>query len=180
MKDNSSEAGSVQDPEARELSEEEILASKQRAEAARQKREEREAKLRQMMDDDDGDADVDMNEPSEEDVDAGAGVEVAEGVNLDVLKPGSQASNERIVDTSDGRRRGRRRVTKKRTTKDAEGYLVTKEEQVWESFSEDEPEPKRKIAVPPPAVKSEVAVKDTKGDGKKGQGNIMNFFGKKG
>lgn len=46
---------------------------------------------------------------------------------------------------------------------------VTREEATWESFSEDEPVPKKKPAV-------NVA----KGKGAKpGQGNIMSFFGKK-
>ncbi len=37
---------------------------------------------------------------------------------------------------------------KKKTTKDEDGYLVTKEEAVWESFSEDEPEPQKKASFP--------------------------------
>lgn len=54
----------------------------------------------------------------------------------------------------------------------AEVGLVTKEEPVWESFSEDEPEP-----APP---KKKPAVNVAKGKpGKAGQGNIMSFFGKK-
>lgn len=69
---------------------------------------------------------------------------------------------------------------KKKTTKDAEGYLVTKEEAVWESFSEDEEPPKQAR----PAVNAGAAIKKDKGggqqqQGKKGQGNIMSFFGKK-
>ncbi|KAF3483315.1 uncharacterized protein GIQ15_02639 [Arthroderma uncinatum] len=71
------------------------------------------------------------------------------------------------------RRRGRRQVTKKKVSKDAEGYLVTKEELVWESFSEDEPEPpKRKL---PPSSSAKFA----KGGIKSSQGSIMSFFGKK-
>ena len=69
---------------------------------------------------------------------------------------------------------------KKKTFKDAEGYFVTKEEPVWESFSESEHEPapkKSKPSAPAPATtKSAPAAK--KG-GKPGQGSIMNFFGKK-
>jgi hypothetical protein len=51
---------------------------------------------------------------------------------------------------------------------------VTKEEPVWESFSEDEapPPPKHKAAAPSTA-------KSKKSAAKAGQGNIMSFFGKK-
>ncbi len=52
---------------------------------------------------------------------------------------------------------------------------VTKEEPVWESFSEDEPEPK--------AAKTAAAVtssaKTKKAGTKQGQGSIMTFFSKK-
>jgi len=65
---------------------------------------------------------------------------------------------------------------KKKTFKDAEGYLVTKEEAAWESFSEEEPQPKKaKVAAPLAAV---AAGKGKKGS-KPGQGNIMSFFTKK-
>ncbi|KAJ9627986.1 hypothetical protein H2203_003205 [Taxawa tesnikishii (nom. ined.)] len=76
------------------------------------------------------------------------------------------------VTVSNGRRRGRRRVMKKKTVRDEEGYLVTKEEPAWESFSEEEPAPKKlKPAVAAPAAKGK------KGAGAKtGQGNIMSFF----
>ena len=77
-------------------------------------------------------------------------------------------------------------MLKKKTTKDAEGYLVTREEPVWESFSEDEPPPK-KAKLPP--VSASIAAKVKKSGaaaagggaaaGKVGQGNIMSFFAKK-
>jgi DNA polymerase delta subunit 3 len=95
---------------------------------------------------------------------------------------------EPTVTVQNGRRRGKRRVMKKKTVKDEEGYLgkhgltlssnrdssstVTKEEAVWESFSEDEPEPKRaKPAPKPAAAKGKPAAK-------KGQGSIASFFKK--
>jgi DNA polymerase delta subunit 3 len=56
-----------------------------------------------------------------------------------------------------------------------EWFTVTKEEPVWESFSEDEPvgvKPKANSAVPS-------MEKLKKGPGKAGQGSIMSFFGKK-
>ncbi len=52
---------------------------------------------------------------------------------------------------------------------------VTKEEPVWESFSEDEPAP-----LPKPKLHiSTGSTKAKKGAAKAGQGNIMSFFGKK-
>ena len=57
--------------------------------------------------------------------------------------------------------------------KDEEGYLVTREEPSWESFSEDEP------AAPPSKKKPAVNVPKGKPGAKPGQGNIMSFFGKK-
>lgn len=77
------------------------------------------------------------------------------------------------------RRRAKRRVMKKRTFKDTHGYIVTKEEPVWESFSEDEPErevkQQKKSTTTAPA-----AATGAKGAGTKtGQGSIMSFFGKK-
>jgi DNA polymerase delta subunit 3 len=50
---------------------------------------------------------------------------------------------------------------------------VTKEEAVWESFSEDEPESKRLKPAPKPA-----AAAKGKAAGKKGQGSIASFFKK--
>ncbi|EXJ84027.1 hypothetical protein A1O3_04694 [Capronia epimyces CBS 606.96] len=82
------------------------------------------------------------------------------------------------------RRRGRRKVMKKRTMKDEDGYLVTKEEAAWESFSEDEPEPVPKKEAPRSSLGSgKTQSNSQKGAGgkpgaKKG-GTIMSFFGKK-
>lgn len=72
------------------------------------------------------------------------------------------------------RKRGRRLVTKSVTSKDKRGYLVTTEEKVWESYSEDEEEEKK----PKKTFASAPAKKPVKG-GKK-EGNIMSFFQKKG
>lgn len=64
---------------------------------------------------------------------------------------------------------------KKITYKDEEGFLVTKEEPAWESFSEDEQAPISK-----PKSHSSTNLKSKKGvGGKPVQGNIMSFFGKK-
>ena len=96
--------------------------------------------------------------------------------------PAASAGNEAA--SAPKRRRGKRKVMKKRTTKDEDGYLVTKEEAVWESFSEDEPEPKPKPAPPPmkpaPAkAQSQPKAGGGKSAAKKAGGNIMSFFGKK-
>lgn len=52
-------------------------------------------------------------------------------------------------------------------------YVVTKEEPVWESFSEDEP------VAPRDMKPASSAGKGKKANVKAGQGNIMSFFGKK-
>lgn len=100
---------------------------------------------------------------------------------------GEKISTTTAAGTGDGRRRGKRKVMKKRTTKDEDGYLVTKEEAVWESYSEDEPEP-----APQPAKKEvprssfgtgkasqNASQKGSSGKAAPKKGNIMSFFGKK-
>ncbi|KAL2429649.1 hypothetical protein ABEF95_008673 [Exophiala dermatitidis] len=89
------------------------------------------------------------------------------------------------------RRRGKRKVMKKRTTKDEDGYLVTKEEAVWESFSEEEePEPIPAAKKPTPTPRSSLPTGSGKSQSQKGTGaagkpgpkkggTIMSFFGKK-
>ncbi|KUJ07035.1 uncharacterized protein LY89DRAFT_790120 [Mollisia scopiformis] len=126
---------------------------------SRKERKENEEKLRQMMEMDDEDEEEEIKE-----------IEEPEAVE-------KEASVEKEVPptVSGGRRRGRRRVMKKKTVKDEEGYLVTKEEPVWESFSEDEPAPMQK----PKAHAPVASTKGKKAAGKAGQGSIMSFFGKK-
>ena len=53
---------------------------------------------------------------------------------------------------------------------------MTKEEAAWESFSEDEPAPKKAKTMPAATANKPAAGK--KG-AKAGQGNIMSFFAKK-
>ncbi|KAL9639576.1 MAG: hypothetical protein Q9164_000853 [Protoblastenia rupestris] len=76
-----------------------------------------------------------------------------------------------------GRRRGRRKVMKKKTIKDDEGYLVTKEEPAWESFSEDDSATAKEKILFSSALSTGKSKKG--GGGRPGQGNIMSFFGKK-
>jgi DNA polymerase delta subunit 3 len=89
------------------------------------------------------------------------------------------------------RRRAKRKVMRKKTMKDEEGYLVTREEAAWESFSEDEPVPAKTKPKPPVASKAQSqsqshSQSQGKGGAKEkgkqkggGGGNIMSFFGKK-
>ncbi|KAB2573692.1 DNA polymerase subunit Cdc27 [Lasiodiplodia theobromae] len=138
---------------------------------ARAEREAREKKLRDMMDEDDDDAIM-------QDAPAAASEELEEPEKLDAdapapAKPEPEPEKKDEVTVSNGRRRGRRRVMKKKTYKDDEGYFVTKEEPVWESFSEDEPQPKK------PKPNPTTTTKPKKGGGKQGQGSIMSFFAKK-
>lgn len=119
----------------------------------------REAALRAMMEESDDETGQAPTKPEEAETESKAVAAVA-------------AENEPST-TEVPRRRGVRRVKVKKTIKDDEGYLITKEEFVDESFSEDEA-PARKPKVAIPTVSSTAKAKP-----KKGQGNIMSFFGKK-
>ncbi|KAJ5894694.1 hypothetical protein N7495_006385 [Penicillium taxi] len=136
-------------------------ADKDKDQASRESKREREDKLRKMMEDDEAD-DEEMPDADEE--------PEREPTPMEQLPPPKPVELKEEISVQGGRRRGRRQVMKKRTVKDEEGYLVTREEPSWESFSEDEPAPvKKKPAVNVPKAKG----------GKPGQGNIMSFFGKK-
>ncbi|KAI4738760.1 hypothetical protein E4T50_10776 [Aureobasidium sp. EXF-12298] len=129
---------------------------------------EREDELRRMMDmEDEPMADAPIQTPTAE------ASEAAEDEPDSKPETQTKQEPEETVTVTDGRRRGRRRVMKKKTVQDEEGYLVTREEAAWESFSEEEPAPKKaKVSVAPPAAKTKKAAP-------KGQGNIMSFFSKK-
>jgi DNA polymerase delta subunit 3 len=182
--------------------------SKKRSSDAKKERDDKAAKLRKMMDSDDEEPAV-PNVENASGVKAGAPIlvdsendeQMADG-NEEVAwsesdtekdrqkapaKDNSAKQEEESVKTEPKRRRGKRKVMKKKTMKDEDGYLVTKEEVVWESFSEDEAEPKKpKALFPSSSAKSSSQIKGTAGKsgGKpagsgKGGGGIMNFFGKK-
>ncbi|KAI9821703.1 MAG: hypothetical protein M1827_002284 [Pycnora praestabilis] len=151
-----------------------VLAPPNKAEVGdRVSKAEREDKLRKMMDDDDDDDDDD--EPME---DSPTAAEEDSQEFRGTENGGSQEvePSEPPVTVSGGRRRGKRRVMKKKTVKDEEGYLVTREEPVWESFSEDEPKPQKAKTS---ASTASSTAKAKKAGSKPGQGNIMSFFGKK-
>ena len=149
--------------------------SKEKAEAERKAKAERERTLKKMMEDDDEEEkksveeeDAEMQDPEEE-------------AKVQEQEDSSKEAAEAQVTATGGRRRGRRRVMKKKHFKDAEGYMVTKEEAVWESFSEDEEPPKPALKKPAVAPSSAKSTKETgkKSSGKPGQGNLMSFFSKK-
>ncbi|KAI0466008.1 DNA polymerase subunit Cdc27 [Xylaria cf. heliscus] len=149
--------------------------AKEEDNGARQARKDRQAELRRMMEESD---------EEEEEPEKAAGSPEEDPMDEEPPppepepEPKAEEAAEVVSSTSGGRRRGRRRVTRKKQIMDEKGYLVTIQEQGWESFSEDEapPPPKAKQ----PAVKSEPATKSKKGAASKGgQGNIMSFFAKK-
>ncbi|KAJ5178418.1 uncharacterized protein N7500_001117 [Penicillium coprophilum] len=153
----------VLDDASEEEAEELFPDSTDKAAAAnRENRKEREEKLKKMMDDDDDEADDEEMPDADE--------EPREPTPVEQPPPSKPAELKEEVTVQGGRRRGKRQVMKKKTVKDEEGYLVTREEATWESFSEDEPVPKKKPAVNVPKAKAGKAA---------GQGNIMSFFGKK-
>lgn len=96
---------------------------------------------------------------------------------LEKPKEESQASQE---ESQPQHRRGRRKVIHKDTSRDEKGYLVTRDEVFWESYSEDEQpaEAKPKTLTKPASLPARKAASAA---GKKGQGDqrsIMSFFGK--
>ncbi|KAK7748920.1 CDC27 protein [Cytospora paraplurivora] len=156
------------------------------SEATRKSRKERQEELRRMMEEDSED-----DEPEKEDTPIDELEEEAPAPEPEKKEEPEPA--EVISNTADGRRRGKRRVMKKKTVMDDQGYLgkllhlysefrarilildpVTVQEQGWESFSEDEP-------APPPKVMTQLASHPAKAKkpAPKGQGNIMSFFSKK-
>ncbi|OTB01097.1 hypothetical protein M426DRAFT_323747 [Hypoxylon sp. CI-4A] len=142
--------------------------NKDESASARQSRKDRQTELRRMMEESDEEEAEKPESPAEEPMEEEAPPPEPE--------PKAEEPAEIISSSGDGKRRGRRRVMKKKQITDKKGYLVTVQEPVWESFSEDEapPPPKAKSA----PVKSEPAAKPKKA-AVKGQGNIMSFFSKK-
>ncbi|KAJ9303640.1 hypothetical protein DTO217A2_6856 [Paecilomyces variotii] len=134
---------------------------------SRESRKEREERLKKMMEEEDQDMpDAPQQEEQTE-------PEPEEPQPEETSKPEEPAEPKEEVVVQGGRRRGKRKVMKKKTIKDEEGYLVTVEEPVWEEFSEDEP-------APPPKKKPAISAgPKSKGGPKAGQGSIMSFFSKK-
>jgi DNA polymerase subunit Cdc27 len=162
-----------------------------RASDVKKEREDKAAKLRKMMDSDDEEGAV----PKVEDQAAKAsgplatykapeGDEDEGGVAWsDSDGEGKTEKNALPEPAGPRRKRGKKKVMKKKTTKDEEGYLVTKEEAVWESFSESDNEPEKKPAPKSSGfaakTQSSQSQRSAAGGKKKGKGDIMSFFGKK-
>ena len=155
-----------------------VMVDDGKAEVAKLARKERLDKLRAMMDDDGDEAMSDANstarpEPADEmEQEAQAEADIDDAAALDAQPKPTDDDKREEVHVEGGRTRGKRKVMKKKTTKDEDGFLVTTEEAVWESFSEDEPDSKKVKA------QSSSFGKGTKKSVKQGQGNIMNFFKK--
>ncbi|KAK5998124.1 hypothetical protein PT974_00496 [Cladobotryum mycophilum] len=149
------------------------------AEALAKTRKEREEGLRRMMEDYDKEEEKDDEEKDDEEKDEEAeDEEMEEAPEPEPELTKEEKPSEVLSSSSNGRRRGRRRVTKKKRILDDQGYMVTIQEEGWESFSEDE--------APPPASKPTPAStpassgsKAKKPVAKGSQGNIMSFFAKK-
>lgn len=180
-------------------------STKKRSNDAKRERDDKTAKLRKMMDSDD-------EEKAVPDVEEASGIKPttgevpsddAEGNEEEVAWSNSDSERKReqpeTTITGPKRRRGKRKVMKKRTMKDEDGYLVTKEEAVWESFSESDNDSPSATAGgnsrPPPAMSAGGAGKgankmDLKSQSKSGAGgaktktagkggDITSFFGKR-
>ncbi|KAL9088435.1 MAG: hypothetical protein Q9165_006159 [Trypethelium subeluteriae] len=130
------------------------MSTKEEREARAKAKKDREEQLRKMMEDED-----------EEMADAPSAETTAQEDEVQESKP---------IDRPASRDSAAGKEATVTTKKDEDGYLVTKEEPVWESFSEEEPEQKK---AKPIAVNSSTA--KGKKAAKAGQGNIMNFFAKK-
>ncbi len=128
-----------------------------------------------MMDKDDEMKDVPSDSVDELRQETETELDASEPIDVHPKKEkeeGKEEEEEEEVKVEGGRRRGRRKVMKKKVVQDEEGFLVTTEEPAWESFSEEEPEPKKvKMQQPSAVPKGKKSVKQ-------GQGNIMSFFKK--
>lgn len=145
-----------------------VVEPKIEDDTAQETRKNRQEALKRMMEEESEEdepekEDTPMEEPEEE-------IPEPEPVKEEKPEPA-----EVISSASNGRRRGKRRVMKKKTVMDDQGYLVTVQETGWESFSEDEPAPP--AAKKKPEAGSQPA--KPKKPAAKGQGNIMSFFSKK-
>ncbi|KAH7376581.1 DNA polymerase subunit Cdc27 [Plectosphaerella cucumerina] len=152
---------------------------------ARRSRQDREAELRRMMEEESEEEEDEPEEKEDEDEPMEEAPEPEAEAELE--SQADQEPAEVVASSGTGRRRGKRRVMKKRQAMDKDGFLVTSQEMVWESFSEDEaPAP----AAPAASAKTKSTAASTPASGAsqgtkgkkaapKVQGNIMSFFSKK-
>ncbi|KHN99301.1 DNA polymerase subunit Cdc27 [Metarhizium album ARSEF 1941] len=155
-----------------------VLHSKMRS------RKDREDDLRRMMEEED--CEEEQGEPieftpkaeAEESLDPEASPDAEPETEMLSTEQAYKEPSETISSSGDGRRRGKRRVLKKKRILDDQGYMVTIQEQGWESFSEDEIGPPVKKSTPP-AIPPSSSAKTKKTSTKGSQGSIMSFFAKK-
>ncbi|ODH48038.1 hypothetical protein GX48_05885 [Paracoccidioides brasiliensis] len=150
----------------------------------RESRREREEKLWKMMDEDEEMADAPEPPPPQS-------CEAVETLQSPQSKAGEEEEEEEeegkekgkekdkekeaSAPATKGRRRGRRQVMKKTTAMDEDGFLITEEQPVWESFSEDDAP---SVARRKPVVAVHAKPAGGRGGAKTGQGSITSFFGK--
>lgn len=183
----------VEDQEDNDEEDEQVKDAEQlEREAAERERQRKE--LEAMFDDDENAAEVE--EPSADKATTAPAVP-ADDDHMDVDEPAEEPTKEpaeepmnKASETPEpeprsaeatpnqppGKRRGRRKVTKTVRSQDANGYLVTSTQTVWESCSEDEAEK-------PPAPKPQPVQRIPPHKGKKGgqgggQTSLMSFFKK--
>ncbi|KAK3318560.1 DNA polymerase subunit Cdc27 [Apodospora peruviana] len=148
----------------------------------RKNREARAEELRRMMEEDDEEEDEEEKEESRPDSPVDEEPMEVEPAEEPAAVP---EKAEKVEVTGDGRRRGKRKVVRKKQIMDDQGYLVTIQEDAWESFSEDDK------PAPPPSFKQKTtgsasstqstaaSSKSKKAAGPKGsQGSIRSFFSK--
>ncbi|OAR01733.1 hypothetical protein LLEC1_08040 [Akanthomyces lecanii] len=151
-------------------------------ESLRQAKRKREEDLRRMMEEDEDDDEEEDNEPEDAEMEEPEPEPEPEPVKEEEKEPAEVVSA-----SSDGRRRGKRRVMKKKRILDDQGYMVTIQEAGWESFSEeDTPAPAKKETFAPTKKETPSSTPSSSGGkpkkaaaAKGSQGSIMSFFGKK-
>lgn len=171
-----------------EADEEDLPGSKSiDLEALKRTRKEREEQLLRMMEDPEDEADEkeepkneDENEKSDEEMEEASEPEPEPEPEPEQPKEDKEPA-EVISNSSNGRRRGKRRVMKKKRILDDQGYMVTIQEAAWESFSEDEAPPPATKPTPTatPASSTQKSKKAAPAAKSGSQGNIMSFFSKK-
>ncbi|ODQ53955.1 hypothetical protein SAICODRAFT_24725 [Saitoella complicata NRRL Y-17804] len=176
VKEEVIQASEYDDPEAMDVDEdvEEALHLED-------KRKKQLADLSTMMEEPDApaveDADVETPTPAAEDAES---MQEESQITMNADAPDSQTSVAPPVAGGSGTKRKRRAVKKKTTAMDEKGYLVTKEETVWESYDEEEPAPASKVpALKRTESKGPVAKKGGKKAAGTGQSTLMGWFGKK-
>ncbi|KAK6515304.1 hypothetical protein TWF506_007649 [Arthrobotrys conoides] len=166
--------------EVEPIDEETRAAERAKQEEIRRKRQEDEDELRRMMDEEDDEpavtdatnSDVEpVDSPEEEEEEA-------------TLSPTEEPPVPAPSASAPGRRKVKRRVTKKVRSKDADGYIVTREVTEWEEYSEDDiPAPAKPVAKPNAFSAMKQAPSSQKGKKGAGEGgpkrDIASFFQRK-